>query len=167
MEKKAIHATIRPITANDAELMIDFFNSFSDSTRYFFTPHAIDPDGLRALVRGIPDDPAAARFMASVNEDGKEIMAGYVFFWDWNKMVPWFGIGARDRFHGGGMGKQMMEFAIRLAKEHHKGGILLTTKKTNYRARAMYEKYGFTMLGEEHNLVEYLMLLNFDDPECK
>src|SRR5512135_701356 len=100
MEKKILRAMILPITENDADLMIDFFNSFSDQTRDFFTPHEIDADGLRRLVRDIPSNPNARRFMATVIDDEKEVMAGYVFFWDWQKMVPWFGIGCADRFQG-------------------------------------------------------------------
>jgi len=144
--------------------MIAFFNSFSAQTRYFFTPHEIDADGLHRLVRGIPTNPNARRFMATVIEAGQEVMAGYVFFWDWHKMVPWLGIGATDRFQGMRLGNKMMEFAIRMAQEHHKGGILLTTKKENYRAQGIYQKFGFELLGQEKNLVEYLMILNFLDP---
>ena len=164
MEKKILPARIRPITEHDSELMIAFFSSFSEETRRFFTPHEIDPEGLRRLARGIPSNPTARRFMAAVVEGGKEVMAGYVFFWEWNKMVPWLGIGVSDRFQGRGLGNQMMEFAIRLAKEHHKGGILLTTWKDNLRAQRLYQKFGFEIIGQEKNLIEYLMILNFPDP---
>jgi ribosomal protein S18 acetylase RimI-like enzyme len=164
MEKITINATIRPIAPSDGDLMIDFFNSFSDQTRYFFTPHASDPDSLRSLVSDIPNNPNAVRYMATVIEDGKEVMAGYVFFWEWDKMIPWFGIGASDRFHGMNLGNQMMEFAVQLARQHKKGGILLTTKKDNFRAQSLYKKFGFIILGEETHLVEYLMIRNFDDP---
>ncbi len=167
MEKKILPAKIRPITQQDGDLIVDFFQSFSDRTRYFFTPHAIDPDSLRRLVREIPGNPCARRFMAAVQEDGKEVMAGYVFFWDWHKMVPWFGIGASDRFQGMGLGNQMMEFAINLAKACHKGGILLTTKKDNDRAQALYKKFGFEFLGEDTHLIEYLLILNFPDPDFR
>jgi ribosomal protein S18 acetylase RimI-like enzyme len=164
MEKKMLQVVIRPITENDADLMIAFFNSFSDQTRRFFTPHDIDPNGLRLLVSGIPSNPNARRFMATIMEEGKEVMAGYVFFWDWHKMVPWFGIGASDRFQGMGLGNQMMSFAVEMAKAHHKGGILLTTWKDNYRAQNLYKKFGFELIGQEKNLVEYLMIMNFPDP---
>ena len=75
------------------------------------------------------------RFCATLIEDGQEVMAGYVFFWDWHTQVPWFGIGATDRFHGMGLGNQMMEFSIDYAKKYGKGGILLTTSEETSKPR--------------------------------
>ncbi len=165
MEKKNLPVIIRPITGQDEDLFVAFYQSLSDQTQSFFHPHTTDPESLRSLVRGIPASPQARRFMAVVQEDGKEVMAGYVFFWDWHKMVPWFGIATGDRFQGMGLGNQMMGFAIDLAKEAHKGGILLTTMKDKTRAQALYRKFGFELLGEEKERIEYLMILNFIDPK--
>jgi ribosomal protein S18 acetylase RimI-like enzyme len=165
--KPTLAATIRPLTENDAALIYTFFTSFSPQTRRFFTPHAIDLPGLTRLMQNIPLDPTVARFCATVIEDRQEVMAGYVFFWDWHTQVPWFGIGATDRFHGMGLGNRMMEFAIDYAKRHSKGGILLTTQKPNFRAQAMYKKFGFEMIGEETHLVEFLMILRFKDEDVK
>ena len=159
--KPTFAAAFRPLTENDTALIYTFFTSFSPQTRQFFTPHAIDLTGLTALIQNIPHDPTVARFCATVIEDGQEVMVGYVFFWDWHTQVPWFGIGATDRFHGMGLGNRMMEFAIDYAKSHGKGGILLTTQKPNFRAQAMYKKFGFEIIGEETHLAEYLMILRF------
>ena len=159
--KPALAATIRPLTENDGALIHAFFSSFSPQSRQFFTPHDIDLPGLTRLMQNIPFDASAARFCATVIEDGQEVMAGYVFFWDWDTQVPWFGIGSTDRFHGMGLGNQMMEFAIDYAKKHGKGGILLCTQKPNFRAQAMYKKFGFEMLGQDTQLFEYLMILRF------
>ena len=160
-KKVALAATIRPLTENDTDLIYTFFTSFSAQTRQFFTPHAIDLPGLTRIIHNIPSDPTAARFCATLIEDGQEVMAGYVFFWDWHTQVPWFGIGATDRFHGMGLGNQMMEFSIDYAKKHGKGGILLTTQKPNVKAQAMYKKFGYEMLGQDTHLDEYLMILRF------
>jgi ribosomal protein S18 acetylase RimI-like enzyme len=155
--------SIRPLTVDDAQKMIDFFGSFSEQTRIFFTPHDITPDGLRKMVASLDERKDAIRFMLSVEEDGQEIMAGYVFFWDWDKLIPWFGIGLRDNYQGMGYGNLMMDFAIDLAKRRGKGGILLTTQKPNFRAQSLYKKYGYEMLGD-HIHGEYLLILRFIDP---
>ncbi len=159
--KTILDATIRPLNENDTPMIFAFFNSFSDQTRQFFTPHAIDLPGLTRLIQNIPNDPTGARFCATVIEDGEEIMAGYVFFWDWHTQVPWFGIGATDRYQGMNLGNKMMEFAVDFAKRHGKGGILLTTNKSNVRAQALYKKFGYEMIGVDNQMDEYLMILRF------
>jgi len=153
---------IRPLTENDAQLIIDFFNSFSDQTRFFFTPHEIVPDSLKWMVKEIPNDKNYSRFMAGIIDNGTEIMVGYVFFWDWLKKIPWFGIGVRDAYQGMGLGNKLMKFAIDYARKSGKGGILLTTKKSNIRAQAIYKKFGFKTIGEDFG-GEYLLILNFGD----
>ena len=156
-------STIRPLAADDTQKMIDFFGSFCEQTRIFFTPHDITPDGLRMMVGGLDEHKDACRFMLSVEEEGLEIMAGYVFFWDWDKLIPWFGIGLRDKYQGMGYGSLMMEFAIDLARRNGKGGILLTTHKPNLKAQGLYKKYGYELLGD-HVSGEYVLILRFTDP---
>ncbi len=165
--KPTLAATIRPLTENDSALIYTFFTSFSEPTRKFFTPHAIDLPGLTSIMHNIPTDPSVARFCATLIEDGQEVMAGYVFFWDWHTQVPWFGIGATDRFHGMGLGNRMMEFSIDYAKRHGKGGILLTTAKHNLRAQALYKKFGYELLGLDTHLDELLMILRFKVSEVR
>ena len=58
----------------------------------------------------------------------------------------------------------MMEFSIDYAKKHGKGGILLTTSKVNFKAQALYKKFGYEMLGLDTHLDEYLMILRFKGP---
>ena len=154
---------LRPLTSADAQKMIDFFSSFSEQTRIFFTPHDITPDGLRKLTAEVDQHQDARRFILSLEEAGEEIMIGYVFFWDWDKLIPWFGIGLRDAYHGMGFGSLMMEFAIDLARRNGKGGILLTTHKPNVKAQALYKKYAYEFLGD-HVSGEYMLILRFLDP---
>lgn len=165
MEKtQGMNAVIRPLTENDAARFIDFFSNCGAETRYFFSPHDMDPEGLTKIVRDIPTNKNSVRFMAAVQQDDQEVMAGYVFFWDWQTQVPWFGIGLRNSYQGMGLGKKMIEFAIDLARKCGKGGILLTTKKTNFRAQGLYKSHGFEMIGEEPG-GEYLMILRFSEQE--
>jgi RimJ/RimL family protein N-acetyltransferase len=84
-------------------------------------------------------------------------MIGTVILWDWTKPVPWFGICSRDGWQGQGLGNRMMTCAVEYAKQHGKGGILLTTHKENLRAQALYKKYDFETIGVDGR-GEWLMI---------
>ena len=149
---------IREITQNDSELLVEFYTSLSDETWYFFHPHPRDPENLINLVHSLPERSDLALFMASIQEAEKEIMIGTVFFWDWTKQVPWFGICARDGWQGQGLGDRMTAHAVEYAWQHGKGGILLTTHKENFRGQGLYTKHGFETIGiDPHD--EWLMIL--------
>lgn len=152
---------IRAIAANDAELIYRYFQSFSEATRYFFTPHALDKDFAKKLTSEDLANPDTRRYVVTTRIEGEEVAVGYFFFWEWKKRVPWFGIGVKDGYQGRGIGSKMMEYAIREAERSRKGGILLITKKDNENAQALYRKYGYEIIGEEPN-GQYLLLLNFN-----
>ncbi|MDW7656112.1 MAG: GNAT family N-acetyltransferase [Bacillota bacterium] len=153
---------IRQIHEQDTERLYAYFSSFSDETRYFFTPHELGMAFAEKLTHADLVDPETRRFVVVTQQDGQETIIGYFFFWSWQKKVPWFGIGVRDGYKGRGLGSLMMQHAIREAKQQGKGGILLTTKKDNARAQKLYRKFGFVILGDEPR-GEYLLLLNFSD----
>jgi ribosomal protein S18 acetylase RimI-like enzyme len=151
---------IRSVTAGDAEHVVDFYHALSDETWRFYNPHPRDRDYLENLVSSLPNRPDQALFMASTQQDGHEIMIGTVFFWDWTRRVPWFGICTRDGWQGQGVGDRMTAHAVEYAHQHGKGGILLTTHKENFRAQALYNKYGFETIGTDSR-DEWLMILRY------
>ncbi len=153
---------IRPVTEHDTELVVEFYTSLSDETWHFFHPHPRDRTYLEDLVHSLPLRPDLALFMASALQEGKEIMVGTVFFWDWTKQVPWFGICARDGWQGQRLGDRMTAHAVEFAQKHGKGGILLTTHKDNLRAQALYKKHGFEIIGIDP-YDEHLMILRFNN----
>ena len=65
-------------------------------------------------------DPDTNRFIAVTGSGDREIVVGYVFFWNWSKRVPWFGIGVRDGFQRQGLGTLMMQYAVDAARAHRK-----------------------------------------------
>jgi ribosomal protein S18 acetylase RimI-like enzyme len=164
MEIKGIdkNVKIRPITENDTEIIYEYFMSFSEETRYFFTPHALDKKFAQKLTEEDIKNPDTRRFIVVTLHDSREIVVGYFFFWGWIKKIPWFGIGVRDGYHGMGIGSKMLDYAINKAKRYNKGGILLTTKKDNIKAQGLYRKFGFEIIGEEPS-GQYLLILNFKD----
>ncbi|NLG24324.1 MAG: GNAT family N-acetyltransferase [Clostridiales bacterium] len=168
MPKSAPALTIRRLTTGDTELLYDFFQSASERTRFLMSAHRYDRETAERLTS--PDEIGRSdliRFAAVTSEGGAPAMAGYLFFWDWNRRVPWLGIAVGDRFHGCGIGARLMGFAADQAQKAGKGGILLTTKKVNEIALAMYLKCGYRLLGEYLSdggePAEHLLMLNFPD----
>lgn len=159
---------IRRFTSEDTALVYDFFTAASEETRYFLDAHVYD---LKTAEKFTSAEELAKkdvrRYAAVINRDGAEMMVGYLFFWDWTKRIPWLGIGVRDGYKGMGIGKRIMDFASQEARENGKGGILLTTKKDNLRAQALYKKCGYEFIGEQKtgDIFQHLMLLNFTDPQ--
>ncbi|NLZ69966.1 MAG: GNAT family N-acetyltransferase [Clostridiaceae bacterium] len=154
--------TVRPIRADDADRIYDYFQSFSERTKHFFMPHAIDRAFAEKLANEDRLDPNTNRFVAVTCSGNREIVVGYVFFWNWTKRVPWLGIGVRDGFQSRGLGSLMMRYAVDTALAYKKGGILLTTLQDNIRAQGLYRKFGYEIIGRDMR-DEFLLILNFPD----
>ena len=91
-------------------------------------------------------------------------MVGYLFFFSYQYKIPWLGIAVSDDVKGLHLGTRLMAYAEQYAKEHGKGGILLTTHQANLRGQVLYEKSGYERLGNHHS-GEVLYILRFDDKQ--
>jgi len=145
---------IRAFTCNDRQLVTDFFDQMGGETRAFFNRN----DGNRTTAMGYFDATAQNTSFFLAEQCGR--MIGYVFLWDMDTSIPWFGIAVHDEYKGKKLGRKLMDFAINVAKENNKGGILLTAHVANMRAHALYEHSGFCYLGR-HTSGESLYLLRF------
>jgi len=152
--------TIREFASSDVDMIFNFFETLSETTRYFILGLPKTYEETEKLVKEDMENSDALRYLAFIVEDGQQLMVGYVFFWAWSKKIPWFGIAVRDGYQGKHIGEKLMDHAISIAKESMKGGILLTTKKDNIRAQSLYKKKNFEIMGE-HTSGETLMLLTF------
>ncbi len=95
-------------------------------------------------------------------ESGKRI-AGYVFLWDLDKSVAWFGIAVADDWKGRRLGTRLIRHATQYCKDNGYGGILLSTRFENVNAQRLYEKNGFERIGKlGDGDIEYLYVLRFD-----
>jgi len=72
----------------------------------------------------------------------------------------------RNQFHGKGVGQQLLDYAIQLAKQKNMQSVWLGVWENNQRAISFYKKNGFVtfdthvfMLGEEAQ-TDYMMRLN-------
>ena len=154
---------IRPMMIQDVPLFLDFYDSLSDDTLFFFRPHPHDHAYLTNLVENIPNETNTHRFLAYQVVNNHQLMVGYAFLWDMHLQIPWFGVCVRDGFQGQGLGEMMVSFAKDYVKLHSKGGILLTTHQHNLRGQRLYRKHGFETLGLSPE-DEYLMILRIPTP---
>lgn len=159
------NARFRPIKPNDAERLSAFYDSLQEQTRAIFKGYRFDREHAEEIARESENKRSGFYHVAVIEQgDREEAIIGLVWFWDWRKKVPWIGIMITDAHQNRGLGTRMMEYAVAEAKSRDKGGILLTTAKTNVRGQALYKRYGFAMIGEGTN-GEYLMILNFPEAQ--
>ena len=62
---------------------------------------------------------------------------------------PVFGIGLQEKVHGRGWGRRLMEVVLKEVDAQNAPLVTLTVVKLNGKARALYEKLGFVLKGEE------------------
>jgi len=150
---------IRPFDKGcDEQRVKDFFAQMGGESRSFFNRGRWNENHTLGVF-----DPAKEEqyknnvyFMAL---DG-ERMAGYVFLYDLNKSIPWLGIAVSEEWKGRHIGRDLMAQAETYAREHGKGGILLTTHTANLRGQSLYERCGYERLGM-HYSGEVLYLKRF------
>ena len=151
---------IRAMGAGDERMIHAFFDAMGAESRALFNR----TDYQRKWALGYCSKPARAKRYWIAVLDGK--MAGFVYFNDWDTMIPSLGIGVRDDLKGQHLGSRLMDFAIAEAKNAGKGGIRLTTHVANLRGQVLYEKKGFRCMGQYTNAVELFYLLCFADEKA-
>ena len=162
--------TIRKFSSNDRELVVEFFKQMGGESRAFFNRSDGNKNNAlsyfdKADKNG--EEPNAVRFLSSIkNENGEEIMTGYVFAWDMNFGVPTLGIAVRDEYKGQGLGRLLIQHLVNYLKENKYGGVMLTTSFANIRGQSLYTRMGFKHIGT-HTNGEMLYILNFDKSAVK
>ena len=140
------NVVIRPLLPGDEATLKEFNASLSEESRGRFLPHAYDDATLtRMIVRATQGIDRA--FMAMEGD----CPVGYCFLWDIADSVPVLGIGLTDAWQGRGLGRRLMTHLIDEARAAGCAGIELTTVPENERAFALYQKVGFTYLGDTDN----------------
>lgn len=158
---------IGPVGRTDGERLGEFFDGLSERTRAVFGPHyRFDREHAEQIAQGGQGDRSKKYFVAvhetAGDRAGSAPLVGLTWFWHWTCKVPWFGIMIADAYQNRGLGQKMLQTMMAEAERSGKGGILLTTAKTNVRAQELYKRNGFNALGHSDN-GEILMILNFAD----
>ena len=136
----------------------DFFAQMGGESRGFFNR----VNGNENLVLGFFDPAKEEQYkncMFFMALDG-ERMVGFVSLVDFFRSIPWLGIAVAEDWKGRHLGRDLMAQAETCAREHGKGGILLTTHNANLRGQSLYERCGYERLGMHHS-GEFLYLKRF------
>ncbi len=149
---------IRPFAPQDRPLVEDFFSRLGQEGSFFFNRNRGNERGALSYFDGEYNN--KLHFMAELN--GK--MLGYVFLYHYNYKTPWLGIAVSEDAKGQHVGTRLMAYAEAYARQHGKGGLLLTTHQANIRGQALYEKSGYTRIGV-HTSGEVLYIRYFEDEE--
>lgn len=136
----------RRLRSGDEAALRAFHESLSERSRDLFTPHAYDDATLTKAIQRSEKD----QDRVYVVLDGERI-AAYFFLWWFDTPFPVLGIGIADDFQGLGLGKHLMNILLADAEAADRDGVELTTALDNARAKALYEKVGFTCLGVVDN----------------
>ena len=156
-------ATIRPFKETDKDMVNDFFDQMGPETVFFFNINDCHRNfAMRFWDKTNEAIKNVCYFAATeIQEDGSELMVGYVFLRQLHTKIPELGIAVRDGYKGKQLGRCLIRHAIDYAKENNCGGIILTTHFANIRGQALYQKMGFERLGQHNCGSEFLYLLRF------
>jgi Acetyltransferases len=152
---------IRKFSIKDRELVTEFFQQMGGESRGFFNRGDGNKNDALSYFDKNGDEPARVRFLSYItDENGKEIMTGYIFAWDMDEYVPTLGIAVREEYKGHGLGKVLIQHFTDYLKENKYGGVMLTTSFANIRGQGLYTRMGFDHIGT-HTSGEMLFFLNF------
>ena len=152
---------IRKFSVGDRNLVVEFFDQMGGESRGFFNRSDGNRNNALSYFDKNGNEPNAVRFLSSVKDDnGKEIMTGYVFAWDMDIYVPTLGIAVREEYKGLGLGRLLIKHLTDYLKDSNYGGVMLTTSFANVRGQSLYTRMGFRHIGT-HTSGEMLYILNF------
>jgi ribosomal protein S18 acetylase RimI-like enzyme len=138
-------ASLRPLAAEDANLMAEFFADLTErEIHYFF---ALADMAARQLALDVAAAPAY-RLIAIGDLDGTEHILGYMFLHWKGEELPSFGACLRKEAQSGGLGRAMMEHLLTSAAASGVERVQLTVHPDNWRALRLYQRLGFRIIGE-------------------
>jgi len=152
---------IRNFSVEDKTLVVEFFDQMGGESRSFFNRADGNRNNALSFFDKDGNESNAIRFLSSVvDENGKEIMTGYVFAWDMATGVPTLGIAVREEYKGKGLGRLLIGHLVNYLKDNNYGGVMLTTSFANVRGQSLYTRMGFEHIGT-HVSGEMLFILRF------
>ena len=159
VDKESIlkNLSFREACSGDEKAINEFFAAMGGESRSLFNRREYNQRGILKYCQ----KPDKTRRYWIVEAEGE--MVGYVFFLDFNTSVPELGLAVRDDLRGLHIGRELVAFAQKYAREAGKGGITLTTHLANVRGQALYEHMGFKNVGLCKNGSELFYLYRYLD----
>lgn len=142
---------IRDIQEADAKELFDLLDNLDIKTKSFFHPHPFDYNTICDICKAKQD------YYFVLVLDNRII--GYSFLRLFGYKVPSFGIVIKKGFIGKGYGACLTQGTVDKARALGYEKVILKTYKENLRAKKLYEKIGFKIVGETEDNKQYLMEL--------
>lgn len=129
----------------DAGKLLSFYHSLSPAVTAVFLPFdTVSRDTIEAHLEEASRGTHLS--LGLVTDDGE--IVGHAFIASVRSMAPTLGIGLRDAYIGQGHGRRLLEHLLALADAEGLPMVSLTVVKSNVRALALYQRCGFTIMGE-------------------
>lgn len=155
---------IRPLLPKDAPLLEDFLSQLSDETRYLRFLAIIrrfTPEQLEHLTHIRPDRDMALAAVTS-NQRGEEIVgvARYAGLSDPRKAE--FALVVRDDLQGHGIGTELMQALIEIARNHGLACIEGLVLATNHKMLELMSHLGFQVMPDAQDPTMRRVLLDLE-----
>ncbi len=138
--KDGSEAIIRPLTKNDKDLLIEFFENIGFETVKYFHPFSFTKEKAEEIIANI--EKTERFYIIGINEKNKILGIAYLDPFKPGSIAR-LGIGIREDYRGLGLGTFLMSFLIDSAKSRGVNKIVLEVYADNCRAIALYCKFGF------------------------
>jgi ribosomal protein S18 acetylase RimI-like enzyme len=129
----------------DAKRLLAFYSSLSEAVHRSFRP--FDPIAEPTFHAHL-EEAARGRHVTLGLVDVEGTIWGHGFVLLLHEPKPVFGIGLHQDLHGQGWGRRLMQATLDEADAQSIPLLTLTVLKENVRARALYEKMGFSSKGD-------------------
>ena len=160
-------ATLRLLSADDADLLGAYFARLSPRTRDFYGPHPFDQETADRLCRETRTDTEAVRLVVTVTDgDGARIIAYFIVGFRMqesdtkryaargtpldDRTDAYLAPSVEDRYQAAGVGSAMMGHLVPWLHGLGRRRLVLLggVQQRNGRAIAFYRKWGFRIVGD-------------------
>lgn len=151
--KNGRRVILRPIRPEDEPLEEEMIASFSRQTQYFrffgYIPH-VSKELLKRSTQIDYDREIA--IVAEIKAEGKKMMAGEArLLADANNEDAEFAIAVADRWQGQGLGGELTDYMIRIARERGIEKVFANVLKANTVMVEMFRRRGFALTSIDHS----------------
>ena len=153
MKQQKDALTIRSVNRDDVEELFFFFNSLSDQAKHFFHPHPFNRTTITQICTSQKDH----YFVMLLHNK----IIGYSMLRLFGYTIPSLGCCISPDHKGKGYGTKLVQWTVHKAKEFGYPQVILKVYKENIVAVHMYQKSGFTIIGEIPETKELKMSITF------
>ena len=142
---------VLPSSYSNAICAVSDSHSPSAESRQMFECYKWTSDELFGELRTAIQTSVSRKDLHLIATDENSTVVGYIFLWAASDEIPELGIAVADRWHGRGLGPELLRCIEQMGKMMNKQALELTTMLPNKRALAVYKRAGWDHLGVIHN----------------